>query len=218
MSRKGIAIAIVVVVVTVLIGLGVATDFLVDWAWFSSVGYVAVFWTMFTSKALLFLAVFAVSSLLLWLNGALALRFSSQQSPWLSATGWRSAGRALELFGGAAPLLLRRTLIAAVAAVLGLLIAAGETDNWQEILRFLYQVPYGQPDPLFGKDFSFYLFSLPAYVSLKDWLLFLLVCGAVVAGVVYWIHGDIVLDDHPRRISPNCIAHGSALLGCAFAI
>jgi uncharacterized membrane protein (UPF0182 family) len=49
----------------------------VDWAWFSSIGYVGVFWTAFATKAALFVAVFAVSTLLLWANATLAVRFAS---------------------------------------------------------------------------------------------------------------------------------------------
>ena len=59
-----------------------------------------------------------------------------------------------------------RLFIAAVAIVLGLLVASGEAGNWDLALQFVYQVPYGQSDPLYGKDLGFYLFSLPAYVEL----------------------------------------------------
>ena len=38
-------------------------------------------------------------------------------------------------------------------------------------LRFIYQVPYGRNDPLFGKDIGFYLFSLPVWIALKNWML-----------------------------------------------
>ena len=57
-----------------------------------------------------------------------------------------------------------------MAIFLGLIIAAGEIANWDLVLRFLYQVPFGERDPVFGKDFSFYLFSLPAYIAFKNWL------------------------------------------------
>jgi uncharacterized membrane protein (UPF0182 family) len=217
MAWKGV-VAAVVVVVAGLIALGLATDFLVDWAWFSAIGYFGVFWTIFGAKALLFFAAFAASTILLWVNGTLAFRLSRQRGPWFFAPSRTSAGRSIALFGVAAPLLPWRYLVAAVAVVLGMLIAAGETGNWEEVLRFLYQVPYGQPDPLYGKDIGFYLFSLPAYVALKHWMLLILAASALVAGAVYWIHGDIILDDQPRRISPAAIAHGSALLGCFFAI
>jgi hypothetical protein len=86
------------------------------------------------------------------------------------------------------------------------------------MLRFLHQVPYGESDPVFGKDIGFYLFSLPAYVVLKDWLLLLLVFSAAVAGTVYWAHGDIELDLPPRRLSPAAVAHASALLGLFFML
>ena len=72
------------------------------------------------------------------------------------------------------PLLPWRLLILAVALVVGLLIAIGETGQWDLILRFIYQVPYGQNDPLFGKDIGFYLFSLPVYIALKNWMLLIL--------------------------------------------
>ena len=109
-------------------------------------------------------------------------------------------------------------LIAAVAIVLGVLIAAGETGNWDLVLRFIHQVPYGQRDPLYGKDIGFYLFSLPAYVALKNWMLLTLVLSALVAGAVYLAHGDILLDKGRRWMSSAAAAHGSALLGLFFAV
>ena len=56
----GVAIA---VIVAFLIALGRVSGIVVDWAWFSTIGYVDVFWTIFAAKAVLFVAVFAVSSL-----------------------------------------------------------------------------------------------------------------------------------------------------------
>ena len=74
--------------------------------------------------------------------------------------------------------LVWRFLVLAVAVILGLLIALGETGRWDLILRFIYQAPYGRNDPLFDKDIGFYLFSLPVYVAVKNWLLWLLVFAA----------------------------------------
>ena len=75
MPWKGIGVAIAVIVVSLIV-LGRASSIVVDWAWFSTIGYVDVFWTVFATKAALFIAVFAVSALLLWVNGRLALRFA----------------------------------------------------------------------------------------------------------------------------------------------
>jgi hypothetical protein len=85
MPWNGIGVAIAVIVASLKV-LGRASSFVVDWAWFSTIGYVGVFWTVFATKAVLFTAVFAISTLLLWVNGALALRFASQRRPRLPAT------------------------------------------------------------------------------------------------------------------------------------
>ncbi len=74
LRRIGAAI-VVVVLLFALAGIG---SLVVDWAWFSSVGYVGVFWTAFVTKAALFAVACAVSTLLLWANATVALRFASR--------------------------------------------------------------------------------------------------------------------------------------------
>jgi uncharacterized membrane protein (UPF0182 family) len=197
----------------------------VDWVWFSTIGYVGVFWTVFATKAALFVAVFAASVLFLWANGTLAFRFASQRRLLLPAafdpghvTVRALPGPPAELFGLVPPPLMWRLLILAVALVVGLLIAMGETGKWDLILRLIYQVPYGQNDPLFDKDIGFYLFSLPVYVALKNWLILILLLSTLMVAAIYIVHGDINLDRRPWGVSSAAIAHGSALLGLYFAV
>src|SRR5262249_27549143 len=78
MPRRGIAIAVVVIFASLII-LGLTSSFLVDWAWFSAVGYLGVFWTILGGKAVLFFAVFAGSAILLWVNGYLAHRVARRR-------------------------------------------------------------------------------------------------------------------------------------------
>src|SRR5437879_9567576 len=63
-----------------------------------------------------------------------------------------------------------------------------------------------------------YLFSLPALVGVKNWALLTLVMGALFAGFIYWVHGDIEYQAQRRSISPTAISHGSALLGLFFGV
>jgi uncharacterized membrane protein (UPF0182 family) len=220
--RVGVAIA---VFVACLVVLARAAGLVVDWAWFSMIGYGGVFWTVFTTKIILFVVVFAVSSVLLWVNGAVAFRFAWRRRLRLPAAFSPDYARVpalpgtpAGLFGIVAPLLPWRLLILAVAVVVGGLVAIGEAGNWDLILRFVYQVPYGQADPLFGKDIGFYLFSLPVYIAVKNWMVMILALSSVMAGAVYFVHGDIDPDHWPWRISAAAIAHGSALLGLYFAV
>jgi uncharacterized membrane protein (UPF0182 family) len=220
LRRIGVLIAVIVL----LFALGRITSVVVDWAWFSSIGYVSVFWTAFAAKAALFVVVFTVSTLLLWANATLALRSAGKPRARLPAafdpyaTVRALPGPMAGSYGLPLSPLLWRLLIFALAFVLGLLIAMGETGSWDLILRFVYQAPYGGNDPLFDKDIGFYLFSLPVYVAVKNWLLWILLLATLMTGSIYFLHDDISLDPPPRRFSSAAIAHGSALLGLYFAI
>jgi uncharacterized protein len=204
--------------------LGRTASLAVDWAWFASVGYGSVFWTVLSAKAIVFAAVFGVSALLLLLNGLLALRFVSPRRSRLPAV-FDQTFAALRQQPGPPPDMLQprprlpwRAMVLGAAFVLALLVAIGETGNWDLVLRFLYRVPYGRNEPLFHNDIGFYLFSLPIYLALKNWALWLLALAALMAGAIYFLHGQINLDRRPWEISSAAITHGSVLLGLYFAI
>ena len=223
MRLRGIGLTIAAIVAA-LIALGRVSGIVVDWAWFASIGYVDVFWTAFATKAAVFVAVFTVSGLLIWLNGMLALRLASRHRLQLPAAFDRSFSTARALQGPRtglaepAPQSILRLLILAAALVLALFVAMGEMGSWDLVLRFIYQAPYGQNDPLFDKDIGFYLFSLPLYVAFKNWLLLNLLLSSLLAGGVYFVHGDIDFGRQTWRMLPAAIAHGSALLGIYFAV
>ena len=194
---------------------------MVDWLWFSSIGYLHVFLTTIGAKAVVFFAVLAATTVILWLNGLLATRFArGQPTQTATATAWNPAGGASppDLFAMMRDRLTRPRLIGLGAGLLALLVAATEADNWGIFLRFLYQVPYGADDPLYNKDIGFYLFSLPAYIVIKNWMLLTVLLSALFAGAIYWLRGDIEYNAHHRSMSPTVIAHGSALVGPLFAV
>ncbi|MGH6828435.1 MAG: UPF0182 family protein [Rhizomicrobium sp.] len=218
-SRATVTLAFIVAVGAILIALDLATNLLVNWDWFFSVGFVGVYWTIIVAKIGLFLATFAISAIAIWANGILAHRISGRRqhfrnvaSSWGSLEGI-SQTQWLEQLYRHVPW---SSLIAALAIILAALIALGEVGNWNLGLRFLYQVPFGKSDPLFGNDFSFYLFSLPAYLAFKNYILSILALSALCAAGLYWVHGAIVLDHQRRWIAPAAIAHASVLLGLFF--
>ena len=216
----GVIIAAVVAGICLIL-LWLASDFLVDWLWFSSIGYLQVFWITIGAKAVVLFAVWTGTAVILWLNGWLAVRFARRQ-PMQSVSAFVST-----LAGNVPPpdlLAIMRDrlpwsrLITGGAGLLALLVAAAEVGNWGVILQFFYHVPYGADDPLFNKDISFYLFVLPAYVLIKNWMLLTLALSALFAATIYWVHGDVEYDLHHRSMSPTAIAHGSALLCLLFVV
>src|SRR5271163_2630837 len=153
-----------------LILLGLTGDFLVDWLWFSAVGYLPVFWTTIGAQAEVFSVVFIATAIILWVNGSLASRFARSPSTQQPADfEWKRTGTATlpDVLGFMRHRLLWPLVIPGGAGLLAVLVAWGEVDNWGVFLQFLYHVPYGANDPLYDKDIGFYLFSLPAYVVIK---------------------------------------------------
>src|SRR6266511_1637145 len=204
-----------------LILLGLTGDFLVDWLWFSTIGYLDVFWTTIVAEGEVFFAVFVATVIILWVNGSLASRFG--RLPWTyrpadfewKRTGIATSSDVLEFMRHRLPWPF---VAAAGASLLAVLVAWAEVHNWGVFLRFLYHVPYGANDPLYDKDIGFYLFALPAYVVIKNWMLLTLLLSALFAGAIYWIRGHIEYDAQRRSMSPTAIAHGSVLLGVFFAV
>ncbi|MGH7015440.1 MAG: UPF0182 family protein, partial [Stellaceae bacterium] len=161
------------------------------------------------------------SGLCFWASGAVALRYARRRSPWHSLAFPQGAGsgQALaELVAGLASRSVWSYLIVAASLVLAFLTAVGEFGDWSLVLRFIDRVPYGATDPVFGRDIGFYLFALPAYVALTQWLYATLFLSALVAGAVYGLHGDFSFDGRPRQLSPAVLVHGSVLLGLFFAL
>jgi uncharacterized protein len=215
----GLIIAAVVVGIFLIL-LEFASDFLVDWLWFSSIGYLQVFLTTIGAKAVVFVAVLTATAIVLWLNGWLAARFARRQSTPTAVPPWNPAGNAPppDPFAIMRDRLTSPRSIALGAGLIALLVAAAEAGNWGIYLRFLYHVPYGADDPLYNKDIGFYLFSLPAYIAIKNWMLLAIVLSTLFAGTIYWVCGDIEYDAYNRSMSPTVIAHGSALAGLLFAV
>jgi len=204
-----------------LILLAIVGDFLVDWMWFSAVGYSQVFWTSIGAKAAVFSVVFAATAVIAWANARLALFLVRRRRGRLPVDfDWKLAATAVppDPFEFMRDRLPWRLAIAGGAGFLALLVAWEEVGNWSIILQFLYQVPYGANDPLYDKDIGFYLFSLPAYIGIKNWALLTLFMSALLAAVIYWLHGQIEYQVQRWSISPPAVAHGSALLGLLFVV
>ena len=66
---------------------------------------------------------------------------------------------------------------------MGGLVASG----WTTIQLFLHRVPFGQVDPTFGRDISFYLFELPFYRLAQSYVNALLLVAIALVGIRYLV-------------------------------
>lgn len=62
------------------------------------------------------------------------------------------------------------------------------SSNWQTILKYIYQTPFNNTDPVFGYDLSYYVFSLPFVKLVTGFLFFILVFSFIISAILYSWH------------------------------
>src|SRR5215217_6782235 len=134
-TGKGFTRATLVVIAGLTV-LAIASHFLVDWAWFSAIGYLDVFWIVLTTKALLFITVLIASIAILGVNGWLALRFTKQAkaavTPQFEWQAVPSPPSTPDLSGHTRRYL--PVLVAGAVGILGFLTAAAMMSSWDVLL------------------------------------------------------------------------------------
>ncbi len=143
-----------------------------DWLWFSGMGYQQVWLKQWGAQVLAFVLFFGLGLAFLLGNWHLARRRASASTPNFYPQFLRFPGLTW--------------LINGLGLFFAFLFASAAASQWEQFLLFFYQVPYGTADPIFGRDVSFYLFSLPILSFLQSWfssLLFITLLG--LAGIYF---------------------------------
>ncbi len=140
-----------------------------DLFWFQSVGYHAVFIKVLLMSVAIGSVSFAVFLAVSIANIMLARR---------TALGKREKGKK-----GTAV----RTVII-VSALIGLIVAISMGNSWEAVLKYMNVSPFGAADPVFGMDTSFYVFTLPVYHLIINFLLAVLVASAFFSLITYVLH------------------------------
>jgi len=141
-----------------------------DWLWFENLRYSSVFWTMLLSKFGFGAAVWLVFILILFFNLYAANRLSQGSGPKMDFKADGGYFARLGLSGKSTSL-----LFIVVMLLISLVIASKGSYQWDMFLRYLFQQPFGNTDPIFAKDIGFYVFSLPFYLFIQNGLLILFI-------------------------------------------
>ncbi|MEM7604137.1 MAG: UPF0182 family protein [Myxococcota bacterium] len=197
------------VALTLLLGLFLFPSiaaFLVDRAWFSSLGYGAVFTTQVRAQLIVGAAAGLLMAAALLINARLALRFSPK--PPRPFPGQRIDYAVFHRLAGRAA-----NYIAWPIALLTGLAAAGQ---WQTALQYYHGGDFGVVDPLFGADVGFFVFTLPAAEALYGFLQWmLLLCLATSAGL-YALRGSLHSLSGELYVAPTAKRHLLLLLSFVF--
>ena len=178
-SRRAVLItAVLVVLILIPLFIGPIVGFLTDLLWFRSLGLEAVYLRRFTAGFYAFAVFAAVFFILAIPNLYFALR---PQVPRVVVDAERRRRGALS------STLRYMWLLLIPAFFFGL--AGG--DEWDMLLRYVNQVPFGIADPVFGTDIGFYFFTLPVLEFVRGWLLVALIVIAIGVVTLYFTRGVI---------------------------
>ena len=187
---------------------GAVSGFYIDVLWFREVGYSTVFWTRFWSRLLLALVFGLAFFVLLYANLLLVRRLRPRYR--VFSPEEEAVDRYREAFEPFA-----RWALPALSLVFAVFAAAGVAGQWEsfQLWRASGDISFGQVDPLFGRDVSFYLLSLPFQEFVQGWLFASLIVITLVTAAAHYLWGGIRLRSPTERFTPQVKAHLSVLAG-----
>ena len=112
----------------------------------------------------------------------------------------------------AVPRRVLRGIAALAAAGLGILTAITFHDLARFVALFRAAVPVGLPEPVLGRDASFYLARLPLIETLQLMAAIGVVVALLLAGGLYALTGSLIARRRHLAITPHARAHLIALL------
>ena len=172
----------------------------VDLLWFRSLGYGSVFWTTIWLQVILFavasLVTFAVLYLAFW--GIRRSHLGNLPTAHAIIIGGQPVRFSVD------PAL--RFISLGVSIVFALIAGFSMVDEWPVLALFWYapHVTGGATDSIFGKPLSFFLFTLPAWQLVNNWLLTLAIATCAVAVLFLFItSGSRTLETRKLSYGPS---------------
>ncbi|MDV9192099.1 UPF0182 family protein [Streptomyces sp. SR27] len=185
--------------------------FWTDWLWYRSVKYSSVFTTTLWTK----IGLFAVFGLLMGLAVGFNIWLAYRLRPPLSAMSLEQ--QSLDRYRmGLAP--FKKWVLLAVTALVALIAGASASGQWRTWLMWVNGVKFGQKDPQFGLDVSFYAFDLPWYRFLLAFGFAAAVLSLIAAALTHYLYGGLRITSPGARATAAATGHLSVLLGLFVAL
>jgi len=121
------------------------------------------------------------------LTGLILLHYHSVEIAEFAPLQWQIVAL---LILAVATILYPQLWLKTIALLLSLSFSFLLAKHWATILQSFHPTPFHSIDPLFGRDISFYIFSLPVWEVLKSWLLGLSASALIAITLIYLLSGN----------------------------
>jgi len=185
-------------------------EFYTDWLWYQEVGYQQVFVRTLSARGTIGLVTGGIVLLFLWLNLRLALRSLRRREFTISTP---DGPRVISVDSGRI-----RSVMFAGALIAAVLMGLFSASNWETWLYYLHAVPFGRPDPILGRDISFYLFQLPLLELIEGLALMTVVLGFAGVVAAHFAAGNIAFDQISGIFTSRAARQQLAFLAAALLL
>lgn len=176
-----IAITVIVlalVVIAVLVLAQVWTEVL----WFDQLGFSQVLWTQWLTRGALFVIGFLVMGGAVFASLAVGYRsrpvYAPSNQEQISLDSYREAIEPL-----------RRVVLVAGPAVLGLFAGIAASQQWSTVQLWMHSTEVGRTDPQWHLDLSFYMFELPGLRFVVSFLMAVTVLAGIAGIATQYLYG-----------------------------
>ncbi|SFO91965.1 hypothetical protein SAMN05660464_1540 [Geodermatophilus dictyosporus] len=209
--RAKVVIGAIAVLLVLFTAIGTLTNVYVDYLWFDETGFTEVFWTELQTRALLFAVAGVATGGLTALAIHLAYRFRPAFRPMsLEQQNLERYRQSLEP---------RRALVlTGVAVVVGLFAGFTAQGSWETWLTFRNAVPFGEVDPQFGLDLSFFVFEYPFYRLLISFGFAIVLLALIGSLLTHYVFGGLRLQTPGQKLTGAAMIQLSVLLGLFVAL
>jgi uncharacterized protein len=209
--RAKLVIGAIAVLLVLFTAIGTLTNVYVDYLWFDETGYTEVFWTELQTRLLLFAVAGVAMGGLVALSVYLAYRFRPTFRPMsLEQQNLERYRQSVEPRRG--------LVLTAVGVVLGLFAGFTAQGSWETWLQFRNSTTFGEVDPQFGIDLSFFLFEYPFYRLLLNFAFAIVLLALIGAVLTHYVFGGVRLQTPGQKLTSAARVQLSVLLGIFVAL
>jgi uncharacterized membrane protein (UPF0182 family) len=212
MNRKhALFIAVFIVVLLLFSGGAAVLSLYIDWLFFEETGFLAVFKTMLSTKVT---SGFMFSAIFLVFYFSNIFYANKIDFPLRNLNIFGDTGFPVKTFSIDKPVKIISILAGIFVAFLISLFGA---SKWEEILLFANRIAVGMQDPVFGRDISFYMYTLPLIETIKGFAGLTIFLTAAVAMTGYFLRGGVAVSERNISLDYHVKKHIAVFATFAFA-
>ena len=204
--RRGVLVPTLVVMGVLVVGLALFAEIWTEVKWFGQLGFGGVYRTRLITQIALFVIGAGVMAAAVAASVSIAYRNRPVYAP--VSPEQQNLDRYRESLEP-----LRKIVMIAVPAGLGLFAGSAASQQWETVLLWINRVPFGETDPQFGMDLGFFVFTLPFVRFVLGFLTAVVVLAGLTGAATHYLYGGLRLQGRGEKTTPAARIHLAVLGG-----